>query len=795
MFTWMTAMLLGIFCASFLPVSAGLLELLPEWLLVLLMGALFYQVAFFKAPGFAMRATAFFTGLALGVLVDLYHAQLTHQSLLRPAHEQEMTEIEGFIVGLPRVEYRYGKRVQQFEIEVLRTRWKISESPLRRVKLSWRTVERLEAGQHWRLRGKLKRPRGFANPGGMDYQLYLHQQGIDATGYIRWGEQIHEFQQWRPPWHGVLSRVREQLGINLASATKSLANERFIRALAIGDGAALSPADWQVLNRTGTTHLFVISGLHIGMLAAISYFLALQVFRCVLSAFPAVNATSWAAGVSLMCAGGYSALAGFSLPTQRAVFMLLLLVLARQAGRRFGLANALLLAALMLAILQPLSVRSPGYSLSFIAVAALLFVHAHRLAASNSRPGAAVKVQWVCALALSVPLLIFFQASTWVMPLVNLLVVPIVGAAVVPMVLLVLVLTSLSLPAPPFIMVPLDWLLHWVWRLLEYGAEFSSQQAMFFASPSALQSVAALVGVVFLLAPTAFRRPLWILLPLCAVPWLSHTSLSAREATPANCPLARFTVLDVGQGLAAVFTAQNYTLVFDTGARFSETFDAGSGAIVPYLRNRGRTSIDDLIVSHGDLDHSGGLPSLQEAMPITRLITGYEVTGSTHQRCIAGMRWQWQAIEFEFLSPGIGASYQQSQENNASCVLLISAPGFRILLPGDIEAEAEQELLQRAASKLHADILVMPHHGSSSSSSAPFADAVGAKYAIASAAYKGRFNHPHKVVLDRYTKAGTKVLNTAHSGAIEFELPSCNRRFSSRPSLYRHKWGNYWLAW
>ncbi|MFK8019406.1 MAG: DNA internalization-related competence protein ComEC/Rec2 [Pseudomonadales bacterium] len=815
MFSWMMAMLLGIVSASFLPISLSNLDRF-FWLvtvLPILITALLYN--FLQRCPLRVPSVMY----SLGVLVGVFYAYGISQSVLLAEHEGELIELEGVVTALPRTERRYGKALQRFELDVTSTRWPLSKRPMRRVKLSWSTDLRPRAGEHWRLRAKLKRPRGFANPGGSDYQLHLLLNRIDATGYVKWGEQVDADRVMPSSWqtqhallNGRLSMLRESLGEKLAQQTIGLKNARFIRALAIGDGAALNSADWTLLNETGTTHLFVISGLHVGMLATLVYALVLQVAKLLAPLRPATTAQRWAAYASVCAALAYAALAGFSLPTQRAVFMFAMFMLARSNGFRLPLAGVLSAAALVIAIGAPLSVRSSGFWLSFIAVGALLFVHAHRLGAVSNRLWLAARVQIACTVALTPMLLLFFQSSSLVMPAVNLLVVPLVAVCIVPATLCVLAIVALGVSAPELFLQVLDWLISFTWDVLEYFASSVKNNSSLVYSPGTLGFLGLALASGLFLAPPALRRHALFVLPLCYLPAVSTAMSGAQQAN--GCDKAAFAILDVGQGLSAVFSAYGRTMVYDVGAKYSDSFDLGSAVVAPYLRSKGRYEVDLLVLSHEDNDHAGGLKGLQRLMPVKEIVASFEVAQysavspqpllhtlaqplTEHRLCKAGASWHWDDIRFEFLAPTAEGLRDFSKSNNRSCVLKISAPGFSVLLPGDIEADAEKALINRIgeSDKLSADIVVMPHHGSKSSSGDAFVTATNAQFAIASAAYKGRFGHPHAEVLGRFLELGTSVLNTAQMGAIEFDLPICSTTARMKPKGFRQHWGNYWLGW
>lgn len=797
--TGMVALLLGVALASYLPFSTDFLQ--QQGLLWLLYGAIAAAVVglFWYWPS---RIGGVACGALLGLAYGCLHTLLTFQHLLWPAQEDELQELHGLVVGLPYQELRYGQRVQRFDLLVSASRWQVSSRPLRLVRLSWYDGPEVEVGQAWTLRLKLRRPRGFANPGGFDYQLYQHQVGIDATGYVKWGRPESERGELTAWQYARLSLSEWRAGFarSLTGSLQGHDSQRFIRALAIGDSNALLPADWELLRRTGTTHLFVISGLHIGLFAGFAYALSLLLLRLILPLCPGLVAQQFAAVVACLAAISYAALAGFSVPTQRAMIMVVAAALARSAGRRLDLSSVFLAAASLIVILQPLALRSAGFYLSFGAVAALLYAFSHRLRARRGWWHSAFRAQWVSFLVLSPILLLWFQSSTLIMPLTNLIAVPLITLVIVPLCLLCLLFTASSIAVPTSLLAMLEWVLARFWSALRWLDQWAGAWSQFDAAIDSITLTAAILTALILLAPRALNRRLVMFCPLLLLPLFSGRLPSwAQQPINSACDTATFSVLDVGQGLASVFKMADKTLVYDVGARFSDRFDAGSAVVAPYLRSLGVRRLDRLVISHSDSDHAGGVAGLLSEISVEHVDVNSDVfAGLDYSHCAADRAWRWGQVQFRYLHPELGGEstpLPERDQNNRSCVLSIEAPGFRILLPGDIEMLAEQQLINSSKADLAADIVVMPHHGSRTSSGQAFVDAVNAQFAIASAAYKGRFGHPHESVVARYQSAGTEVLTTAHAGAIEFSLPICTAASFPEPRLYRRSIGNYWLAW
>ncbi len=787
------AMLLGIAVAAFLPLADTIMALLAareSWF-----GYGVCAVIIAASTRFRGLLLSGLLAFCAGLLYASTHASAMFERLPWVSHEGELFEVNGMVVGLPRTEFRYGKPVQRFDLQVYGSSWSVSNKPIRKLRLSWYEGKSVGAGELWRMRVAVKRPRGFANPGSFDYQHYLHTQNIDATGTVRWGEpEITEATSWRSQIYAFRHRVASRLSV----LTQGMQHHRFVRALALGDGKALSSDDWALLRRTGTTHLFVVSGLHIGMVAGISYLVLLPMARMVVVWLRAWSAQSLAALASLLCAFAYSWLAGFGLATQRAVIMLGVGLIAHHYLTPLRFSHLLAFAALLIVLLEPLSIRSPGFTLSFLAVATLLYSFAHRLSVSRSVLVPFLKAQWVSFIALSAILLFQFQESSLLMPLANFLAIPALSIVLLPLVMFLLLSTLLFDQIPAIALRILDVLFSHLWRCLDWLYSEAGTVAMVQGSLPYSSLMFIGLGALLLLAPPALRVRTAFAIPLLALPLVHALPSQHSLARPAEkqgiCGAAKLTVLDVGQGLAVVFSAYGKHLLYDAGARFSAEFNSGAAIVAPYLRHAGASVVDTLVISHSDNDHAGGVPGLLETMTARKMLASYRFDGAEVESCQAGLHWRWQSVRFSMVSPANSRLNSAKADNDQSCVLKIDTPAASVLLTGDISRDIERDLVSSGAS-LKADILVMPHHGSKSSSSRDFIDAVAPDYAIASAGYKNRFNHPHSSVLLRYQQANVEVLNTASSGAIEFDIPLCKNQPLSAPREYRAQSNRFWLRW
>lgn len=624
------------------------------------------------------------------------------------------------------------------------------------VRLSWYHSEQcVKAGQHWRFKVKLKRVHSVYNPGGLDYERVLFAEGIGATGYIRDSAAAVLLSQ--AGWWS-LDALRQTIADRLASQWPAQPQiTAMLKALTIGDGSGISAADWEVFRKTGTIHLMVISGSHIGLIAGLIYFSALKLWAWSGRLQP--SPPKFAAVTALLGALGYALLAGFSIPVQRAFIMLSVAFLAIISQRNTRPMQVLAMALMAVLLAEPLAVLAPGFWLSFIAVFIIIYLTAGRMA-WNKPWLAALKLNCLTSLAMTPLLLTITPQISLIAPLVNMVAVPLVSLLIVPLSLL----TIISLYILPFLA---EWLCFIDQCLIKVMMQLLTSLAhwpyatVVMAQPPLGYLVLALLGAALLLAPPALpgRRLGWVLtIPaLCFVPDKPHYGA------------VHFTLLDVGQGLASVVRTANHTLVYDTGAKFSSAGDSGKTVILPFLWQQGIGSIDTLVVSHGDNDHIGGAESLLEAVAVSRTLTSVpENLGGQFkpQKCQAGQSWIWDGVAFNMLSPETSLG----SENNDSCVLKITTPKSALLLTGDIETLAESRLVEKYGAKLQSDVLIAPHHGSKTSSGMAFLHAVKPKLVLIPAGYRNPFGHPHASVLKRYKSIGAQWKTSAEGGAINVQL-------------------------
>jgi competence protein ComEC len=575
-----------------------------------------------------------------------------------------------------------------------------------RIRLSWYNAPTtLVPGDRWQLLVRLRPPAGSSNPGGFDYERWLLHKRIGALGYVR---RSNRNKRLEVAAGNRLTAYRFRLSDQITELGRDNPFTGVLKALAIGYRGGMSPNQSSVFRDTGAGHLLAISGLHVGIAALLGIFLA----RCMwvaISVLPgkrnlAASRKSFSISGGLIVAFLYAALAGFSLPTARALIMLCVIVLFALLRRRPRSGQACSLALLLILSLDPLAVLSAGFWLSFVAVAGLIIGFSGLVRRQNSL-AIAVRSQLLIWIVLVVPTLLFFGGISLISPVLNLLLVPFFSFLVVPValsgMLLIVVLPVAAELCFEIVFVALDL----IWPGLEWLAESAWTRTRPARAPL-LVILVALGGLVLFALPRLVGR---FVLPLLILPAMSWT---AEPPAPGNLELA---VLDVGQGLAVVVRTHRRILVFDAGPAWYGGGNAGSRILVPFLRRRGIEAVDMLIVSHGDNDHRGGAAGLLQEMPVDRIVAGPGVdigTGGVIERCHDGFRWQWDGIDFHFLNPP-GAVTTDS--NDSSCVLKLAGRNIRALLAGDIEKQAEDRLIS-SGHDLRADVVVAPHHGSKTSS-------------------------------------------------------------------------------
>ncbi|MBB3210784.1 competence protein ComEC [Herbaspirillum sp. Sphag1AN] len=675
----------------------------------------------------------------------------------------------------------------------------------------------IKAGERWQLTVRLKRPHGNANPAGFDYEVWLLEQNLRATGSVRPDQQLAYKNQrlsafiWTP--RNVLDASRGWLRERILTALADRPYAGVIVALVIGDQRAIESDDWTVFNRTGVGHLVAISGLHISLVAGLFATLMLFLWRRSFFTRAQLPLLLPAPKVALLAgfagATGYALLAGFGIPAQRTLYMLLVVGAAYWSGRLTPLSYVLPLALAAVLLFDPWALLWPGFWLSFAAVALILYASAGRVGsdavvesqmlsplARYRQPSAAKKMwhkvrtgaytQYVVTLGLLPLTMMLFGQYSLVSPVANAVAIPVITLVVVPLSLIgSIVPTPLS-----------DWLLLGAHETLAWLAQWlswlSSQPFALWRLPlpAPWMFAVALIGTLWLLAPRGW--PARWLGWFCWLPLLLNPGQGPQEGA------MQVTALDIGQGMAVLVETSTHRLLYDTGPDFGDDADAGNRVILPYLRARGIDHLDAMVISHSHSDHAGGALSLLREIAVDNVISSLPAAhpivkaALQHQRCLQGQRWQWDGADFQMLYP-VQALYDSDKwgPNALSCVLKVSLGKHAILLPGDLEAAQEAQLLNsELAGDLRADVLLAPHHGSGTSSSLPFLQAVRPSVALFQVGYLNRFHHPKPEIYARYGQLGILRLRTDDAGAITMDLDEQQLQLGT----YRQNHARYWFG-
>jgi len=629
-----------------------------------------------------------------------------------------------------------------------------------RIRLTWQNPPVTpQIGDILQLEIRLRRPRGNLNPGSMDFEAWLFRERIGATGYVVTGRRSVLLDSSTS--RGI-ERIRLNFHKKIIEILGDSASIGVVLAVAIGARQRISTADWDRYARTGTSHLMAISGLHVGLAAVAAYLFAI----CLLGLFGRSNHHFVALIVALVVAGMYAAVSGFAVPARRAILMLAVATLILLWRREVSVSRVLAAAIIAIVLSDPIATMEPGFKLSFAAVAILFWFAKQRQVFPVQRwqrPVYAIRglvlVQLMLLISLMPLTIILFDRVSLAAPLVNLIAVPLFSIVTVPFVLLGLVLPNALLPLAEFCLLTAALSIDWLEQLITLAARL----------PYASISIASLENFAWLLL---FVPLVWAVLPpgwpARHTAWLGAIALLSWQphVPPEGCVDIR--ALDVGQGLALVLQTRSRVLVYDTGPSWRGGGSAGERVLVPYLRSRGLTRVDKLIVSHADLDHAGGVLALLADIQVDEILAGEGLPWISQpiSQCSEGMNWSWNAVNFSILQPQRGAS---PQGNAASCVLLIEAGGNRALLSGDIEAETEAALVRQRILP-DVDLVTVPHHGSRTSSTGPFVRSLTPSIALVSAGYGNRWGFPKADVVARWRASGATVLNTADSGSIRVRM-------------------------
>ena len=595
----------------------------------------------------------------------------------------------------------------------------------------------------------LRRARNLSNPGGFDYVSWLRARHINWSGTVIPGSMRIEH---NTSVNLIWMRIRARLADSQASGISDLSVLGIVQALTLGLTTHIDQEHWRLFRQTGTTHLMVISGAHIGLVAGLVYKLAKKVvcyFEWLCLRFTAQKIAS---ALSFSAALIYAGLAGFAVPAQRSMIMTFFIFLRTVVGQHLTAWQTLRYAGLLVLIWEPHAVLMPGFYLSFLAVTCLMLTH-QRFKYRGLKN--VLAIQLGCLFGL-MPLTLYWFSYGAVNGLIaNALAIPWVSFIIVPLALF-------SMLVGCFFTIP------WITNLLQISVKLLLYYLNWVDSFSQINLTTSFQTF---LAPISLMMAMILIL---LMPWrgwwhvigcLLLGAVFPGHDRPAHGDV-KVDVLDVGQGLSVLIRTSRHVLVYDTGVQFYQGSDMGAMVVVPYLKSLGVKKLDKIIISHPDLDHRGGLISIEKDYPGTELIVDDPAFYHRGVSCHHLRDWVWDGVRFRFFA----LPEDHTSKNNTSCVLQIIHPSAQVLLTGDIEKPAESELVKLYGDKLASSVIVVPHHGSKTSSSMPFLDAVGAKYAIISYGYDNRYHFPHIQALDAYKAAKVMVYDTVACGMTSIVL-------------------------
>jgi competence protein ComEC len=612
-------------------------------------------------------------------------------------------------------------------------------------------------GDIWQFELRLERPRGNSNAGGFDYEGWLLRERVGATGYVVPGKRNLRIASGQS---ALTDLYRARLADRIARVVRDEEAAAVLVAIALGTRHWLTQEQWERYAQTGTGHLMAISGLHVG-LAALAAGLGASILLGV--AGLRRNNYSVALVLALCVAGAYVAVSGFAVPAQRALLMLALGAVTVLRSRRLFAWRLLATTCMAVVVANPLATMEPGFKLSFSAVAVLLWMgrrHDGPGAPALHRPVNATRKLVVMQFLLLTGLLpltvLVFARVALLAPFANLVAVPLFSAVTVPAALL-----GLFAGWDPAIRLAAG-SIAWIERLIVFLAQW----------PVADTTIASVGGAGWILV---FLPLLWALLPPGwpgrRVAWLAMAALLLWKPAAPVFGCARVTMLDVGQGLAVVVQTRRHVALYDTGPAYRGGSSAADRVVLPFLAARGIRAVDTLLVSHADLDHAGGLETMLQRVHVGEVLTGEHIdsAGPVARLCRRGDSWLWDGIRFQVLHPAAGDAFEG---NDASCVLRVQAGSHGLVITGDIEMPAERSLV-RTGMLEEVLAVTVPHHGSRTSSGGSLVERLSPDYALVAAGHRNRWGFPKSDVTERWRSEGATVMDTARSGAIQFEI--CQR--------------------
>jgi competence protein ComEC len=791
---------IGFFTGAFL---LAFFSYLPSLVMLLFFLSVACVLYFFSYQQRLFLSSSYNNGLQqllifiISALVSFSYVLMSATSVIEARLKSEFVAkdiiVEGVIANIPQHQqdrWRFYLDVSMAKV-IDKNNTTLQEINLKgKLKLSWYHRKKsiqpvLFAGQTWRVRVRLKQPNSFMNYGGFDYEKWLFSNRVNATGYVRQSTQNRLLEA--SPWYSLhyqrqkLSNKIKQL-LNDEPTSDNMASA-IIMALAVASRDDISEQQWALFRQTGTSHLIAISGLHIGIVAGLGYFLIAVIWWLLPFLYQKIPVRIAGAFLAISLATVYALLAGFTLPTQRSLIMVIGIVIALIQRQQLKTFNIVSIALILILLLDPFALMSASFWLSFGAVILILF-YVNR---QQRMPRFSFfRLQLMLSLGMFPLTIFFFGSAALISPIANLIAIPWVALIIVPLILLAMVLLYivpfLSAYLFQFVSFNIDYLLHllaWLDALPFTVIEFHS-----LSTPLIL---VMMLGLSFLFLPKGFPAK-WLgvllLIPLFLEPLPTIQQQGA----------FKYTLLDVGQGLASVIETKHHVLIYDVGAKIGKGFDMGELVVLPFLQAKGIQKIDKMVISHKDIDHRGGATALLKAIKVDEVISSNTqfLTKVKINRCLAGQKWQWDEVTFEFIHPESDAYFSgmKISTNNQSCVLRVSNQYHSLLLTGDIEKKVEVSLLKMKSKQLKTEVLLMPHHGSATSSTQAFIDAVKPTLVLNSSGYYNKFKHPAEKVVQRYQHSKIPIYDTVTKGEITLLFPADNKPLIL--SSYREKNLRFW---
>ena len=697
--------------------------------------------------------------LGLGIIYGIISGTIakSHQLNTIPF---ENIQVEGIVINLPihkKDRVKFALKVESMSAQL----------PLKKILVNWyKNPDVIKPGQKWLFELKLKPIHGYKNPGSFDYSKWLFRQGYDAIATVKKAKLI-ESQNY--DLSTLINVFRAKIAKIIQQQYSVSRVQALIQALIIGDKSQISSDDSQLFKDTGTAHLVAISGLHIGLIAFVGMLFGRLLF--VIIANERLNRFKLEALFAISFALIYSLLAGFSIPTIRALIMVLVFSISYVGKLKISRWYSWSIAMLVVLLIDPLSVLDLGFWFSFTAVAVLIFAFSNKMKKTN-KIITFIQAQIVILIGLSLLMVLAFYQVNFLAPIVNILVLPLASFLLIPMIFVSMLVYFIYPPLANMFFFAAEKLTSLLFLFLDFVQQYN-YLSISVKNISFFSICTAIIAIIILLLPKLFR---WRYLALLL--WLPLFLNRPNEIKNGEF---KVNVLDVGQGLSVIVTTKNTVMIYDTAAKYDSGFSLASTVIIPFLQSRGIQKVDKIILSHDDNDHAGGIDLLKSEYNVT------DVMGVTaeYSGCQYPLQWHWNQVKFEVYSPLELIPYLA---NNSSCVVKVSSEYGSILLTGDIEEPVEYRLVNKFPEQIESNVLLVPHHGSKTSSSMSFIKKVNPKIAINSSGFMNQFNHPHPKIKQQYLSEGIKFYDTQVNGMIELVFNQNGIKVSQHTSTSQHFW-------